>query len=239
MHIANTNEAYMSLWHEGMTGRGANEVASCLLKIFSNGATARKKLVVWSDNCCGQNKNRMILFLWVHFVIKGVFDEVNHKFLVPGHSFLSCDRDFALIEKRKRVTKCIVPEDVKIMIQEARDVQPFNVSQMNVSDFIDFQKVADVTMNTAKLNISKVQWLRVDKSNPQIVHTRRTLNDIEPWQHISILKKGIKIEDIKNMQLSTLQAKSHLPQEKKKDLSQMIQYLTKEDDKNFYRGIIE
>ncbi|KAJ4429631.1 hypothetical protein ANN_21832 [Periplaneta americana] len=45
----------------------------------------------------------MMVLALVHLVAKGRFDEISHKFLVSGHSFLPCDRDFAMIEKRKRV----------------------------------------------------------------------------------------------------------------------------------------
>lgn len=78
----------------------------CVLKTLLSGFTKKQKLVVWSDNCVGQNKNKMLLFLWIYLVTKGYFQEINQKFLVSGHSFLSCDRDFAHIEKRKRVEKC-------------------------------------------------------------------------------------------------------------------------------------
>ena len=50
----------------------------------------------------------MLLFPWIYLTITDKFDEINHKYLVFGHSFLSCDRDFAQIEKRKRVEKCEV-----------------------------------------------------------------------------------------------------------------------------------
>lgn len=52
----------------------------------------------------------------------------NHKFLVGGHSFLNCDRDFAVIEKRKRLTKCNVPEDLKSMIESVKLTNPFKVA---------------------------------------------------------------------------------------------------------------
>ncbi|KAJ4433554.1 hypothetical protein ANN_15863 [Periplaneta americana] len=139
-----------------------------------------------------------------------------------GHSFLSCDRDFALIEKRKRVTKCIVPKNVKDMIQESRQVKPFTVSNMNESDSFDFKKAVDCNINTAKLNISEVQWLRLDKHKPHAVKIRRSLNEIEVWEVITILKKGVQVQNIKKMQLPVLDVTSHISGEKKKDLTEMI-----------------
>lgn len=90
-----------NLWHEGQSGRGGNEVASCVFRAVTSVHPTKNCLTVWIDNCCGQNKNKMMLFLWMSI---GLYKEVNHKFLVSGHSFLDCDRDFALIEKWKRVS---------------------------------------------------------------------------------------------------------------------------------------
>ncbi|KAK5644641.1 hypothetical protein RI129_005941 [Pyrocoelia pectoralis] len=45
-------------------------------------------------------------------VISGLFDTIEHRYLVSGHSFLKCDRDFVFIEKRKRRYSPMVPEDL-------------------------------------------------------------------------------------------------------------------------------
>lgn len=99
LHVGDNNQGHMFLWHEGISGRGRNEIASCRFQALTSGLTEKRKLTVWSDNCIGQNKNKMILFLWIYLTITGKFDEINHKFQVSGHSFLSCDRGFAQIEK--------------------------------------------------------------------------------------------------------------------------------------------
>lgn len=105
VHVGDNNKGLMFLWHEGMRGRGGNELASCLFKALSNPEVMKKgKLTVWSDKCIRQNKNKVLfvciccfVFLWIYLTITGKYDEINHKFLVSGHSFLSCDRDFAQI----------------------------------------------------------------------------------------------------------------------------------------------
>lgn len=35
VHVGDSNDSYMCTWHEGIAGRGANEIASCLLKVIS------------------------------------------------------------------------------------------------------------------------------------------------------------------------------------------------------------
>ena len=104
IHIQDTSDAVMCLWHEGESSRGRNQMASCLLRAINEDLiTSKKKLVLWSDNCCGQLKNRMMLFLYLYLIAIGMFDKIEHKFLMVGHSFGSADRDFALIEQRWKV----------------------------------------------------------------------------------------------------------------------------------------
>ena len=98
--------------------RKSNQQKIKVLK--SENVALKQKLVVWSDNCIGQNKNRIILFLFIYLVANGFFEEIEHKFLLSGHSYLPCDRDFAQIEKRKKVTKNFVPADLENMIRQAR-----------------------------------------------------------------------------------------------------------------------
>nr|CAH7725055.1 unnamed protein product [Callosobruchus chinensis] len=62
-------------------------------------------LCLWSDNCNGQNKGKMVLIALIYHVATGEFSQIDQQFLVSGHTYLPCDRGFAQIEKRKRVRK--------------------------------------------------------------------------------------------------------------------------------------
>lgn len=122
----------MCLWHEAVAGRGGNEIASCLLHAFNGGFlnTSKRTLIVYSDNCAGQIKNRMFVYLYMLLIVHGFFDTIEHKFLISGHSFSASDRDFALIEKRAKTEKLEVPDDVKRCIESARTIRPFTTLDM-------------------------------------------------------------------------------------------------------------
>lgn len=57
VHVGDNNKGLMFLWHEGMSGRGGNEIASCLFNALSspahNNVMIKRKFTVWSDNCIG------------------------------------------------------------------------------------------------------------------------------------------------------------------------------------------
>ena len=99
IHIGDNNKGYMFLWHKRVSKRGGNKITLRLYKAVTCKIFYKKKMTIWSDNCIAQNKNKIMLFLYIYLVKKGYFDEVYQKYLVSGHSFLSCDRDFAKIDR--------------------------------------------------------------------------------------------------------------------------------------------
>lgn len=128
----------------------------------------------------------IFFFLWIYLIAKGHFDEIHQKYLVPGHSFLSCDRDFAQIEKKKRVEKCEVPLDLVRMIVTATPKNPFIVSVMQPEDFFDFKAAAEKNLVTTQLQISKVQWINVTKDNLKVIKTCGTLNEMDAWKFTKV-----------------------------------------------------
>ena len=53
------------VWNECIAGRGSDEIASCLLRYFTELRSTSTKLVCYSDSCFGQNKNFTLICLWV------------------------------------------------------------------------------------------------------------------------------------------------------------------------------
>jgi len=58
---------------------------------------------MYADQCRGQKRNIKMSVLCNYIVASPSFtvNEIDHKFLVSGHSFLPCDKDFGLVEKQK------------------------------------------------------------------------------------------------------------------------------------------
>ncbi|CAH2009500.1 unnamed protein product [Acanthoscelides obtectus] len=102
IHDCVTGKGSMFLWAEPTAKRGSEEIASILLKYLQGISSTKEHLVVFTDNCGGQNKNWVIMSLWLQLVREGFFKSIEHRFLIPGHTHLPSDRDFAIIEKHKR-----------------------------------------------------------------------------------------------------------------------------------------
>lgn len=228
IHVSDSETGIMCLWDESVTGRGGNEITSALLKVFctAQGMFLRKpKCVIWSDNCTGQNKNKILVMLLIYLVASGVFEQIDQKFLVSGHSYLTCDRDFAHIERRKRVSKNFVPDDLEKMILSARHKNPFKVVRLERDDFKNFHQVSDDFINTSKLQISQVSWIQITKENPTLVKTKKTFSDLEPWTKCNVLKKGKNLNHITQIIPPSLECKNRITAEKLKNIESMLDYI--------------
>ncbi|CAH1114636.1 unnamed protein product [Psylliodes chrysocephalus] len=179
IHLSNSNSAFMCMWNESVGGRGSNEIASCLLRVLNMRITDKKHITNWCDNCAGQNKNRMVLSVMIFLVSTGVFESIEQKFLVSGQSFMACDRDFALIEIRKRIIKSFVPNDLHDVVLSAKYSLPFSVVNMEELRFFYIQAGADSLINTKSLNISKAVHVRIDSKKLGNVLTKETFSDFE------------------------------------------------------------
>lgn len=78
-----TDDAYMFVWDESGTSRGPQEIGSCLL-YFKKKIVTTKKVIMYTHQCGGQNRN-IKLSLFCQYVVSHpdfTIEEIDHKFLV-------------------------------------------------------------------------------------------------------------------------------------------------------------
>lgn len=188
-----TNDASMHLWYECIAKRGSSEVASSMLHyIRSNykplSIGEERTLVVWSDRWIGQNNNWKLITHYQYFVHCDIFTKVEQKFLCSGHSFLQCDRDFALIEKRKKMQSVMVPSEWKYVIAEAKLNKPFTIVEMDQHDFKVFSPLESSIKKPQKLKITKVMWIQFTHDDVSTVRVRSSHNALKPWEQYTVTK---------------------------------------------------
>lgn len=229
------NPPTMCLWHEGIAHRGSIEVASCLLKwaetSFAPLVQAKeRKLIIYSDRCCGQNNNWRVLNLMALLVSRGYFSQIEQKFMVSGHSFLPCDRSFATLDKRRKVSTLHTPSDVAEMIRGARQLHPFKVIEMKCADF---RQLPDATLkHPPGFLIPSMMWLKVTATDPWCVHTKGSHSLYEGWKHWLITKQR-KNQPPPAPLFSTTYARAYedplpIKKEKHRDLMKMLAYMPAE-----------
>ena len=122
------------LWSESISGRGANEISSCLLKYISD-ADVRVVEVIdfFCDATACQNKNST--FLRKASSVKRMtifYFETNH-----GQS--AGDSVRSVIERALgRVTNLYVPSQLPTLIRLACNRSPYNTTDLSPNDMMDY-----------------------------------------------------------------------------------------------------
>lgn len=91
------------MWGESKASQEGEETASALLAWAEATIPGSQTEIItfWSDKCYGQNKNIMIFCCYFWIVTKWPqIKEINHKFLLKGHTHMEADTIHAAIEKK-------------------------------------------------------------------------------------------------------------------------------------------
>lgn len=123
----------MFMWDESTAKRGSEEISSCLLKYIACMNIKSERLAIFSDNCGGQNKIYNLVGLYNYLISTKVFKEIEHYYLIAGHTFLPSDRDFAKIEKfQKRHPIVYTPDQGRDIVSKCGHSKKFVVTQMKI-----------------------------------------------------------------------------------------------------------
>uniref|UniRef100_A0A8D8ZQK3 Uncharacterized protein n=1 Tax=Cacopsylla melanoneura TaxID=428564 RepID=A0A8D8ZQK3_9HEMI len=151
-----------------------------------------------------------------------------------GHSFLPCDRDFALIEKSKKKSAAMVPADWKCIIEGASITNPYIVREMQQTDFKDFEPlVTKIFIQNPQFQITKFAWYKMCSDDPSSVLARESHQVNKPWK----LFKLFRDEEGESEPPQLYRAPLPITKDKKKDLLKMTEYLRSQEHVDFYKGL--
>lgn len=140
IHDLKTNKAFFYVWNESEARRGSSEVASCLNHFIETYVPDETlKLVVFSDNCAGQNKNINVVLFYLRLIHANRFSSIVHFFLESGHSFLPCDRDFGVFEKHLKGKEVYTTDHYTELMRTHRRKDQVTVVRMEEQHFLDFE----------------------------------------------------------------------------------------------------
>ncbi|CAG9573071.1 unnamed protein product [Danaus chrysippus] len=179
IYSAKTNTSGCFVWIEGMAGKGAQEVGSCLLKYLGEHISEDvEELILWSDSCGGQNRNiKLILMLKAFLHCHPTLKKITQKFLISGHSYLPNDRDFSHIESAiKKYPRLYTPDDYIQVIKDCKKKNPLKVTLMAKSDFLGTSKVEKMIINRKRgINKECINWLQtreiyIERDSPNSIY---------------------------------------------------------------------
>jgi hypothetical protein len=171
----------MAFWSEIDGGRGVDEVASVVYQYVTNtyqplAPGNLRTLIFWSDRCRGQTNNWQILCAFKLLITLGYFSQVEQKFLCTGHTFLPCDRLFALIEKRRKVSKAYIPDEWADIIAETRQGNPFQIQRMTINNIYDFKILERLIPRPQSLKVTEAAKFFLYDAEPGAIYMRRDYN---------------------------------------------------------------
>jgi len=180
---------YNFLYDEGDGGKGGNYVAS-MLTLFLLDLSSQFKIrsvLLNADNCCAQNKNNIVLWVLELLVMLGIFDHIELKFLVKGHTHCSVDGGHGLIKKEWRKRDVFSIKQAKKVIEECSSTQRAIIISPN--EFFDWSSF--LTPYFRKLpGISFQQEFKFHKDHFGIVRYR-SCHGLQ-WQSYSLLKSKLR-----------------------------------------------
>ena len=102
--VGDTKKGLCALWHEGMSGRSGNDIASSVVKILEETVKlypSVSNVTMWSDSCIPQNKNSVMTCALISFLLRNSnIQSLTQKFGEPGHSAIQeVDSVHSQIEK--------------------------------------------------------------------------------------------------------------------------------------------
>lgn len=131
---------FAHVYHEGVGKKGANNVASLIVKTLHEQGRLRKdcaggELNIFFDNCSGQNKNNTVIKLAGWLRAMGYFKTVNFVFLIVGHTKNAADRLFNSLKKEYRKKNMFTME----VLCEALNASDYvTIIPTVVDDFLEY-----------------------------------------------------------------------------------------------------
>lgn len=152
---------------------------------------------------------------------------VDHKFFICGHSYNECDRDFGLIELKKKHTRhtIYVPEQWSSLVCSAS--RKFIVYQMEDNDFVDLDSLLPYFRKSIT-GISKMQWLRFTKNSPDTLFFKSSAADgLETFNEMPMKAKPRRGRVVQHLpgNLPPVVDKPVIKPAKYKDLMEQLPYI--------------
>ena len=118
--------------------------------------------------------------MWL--IHQGVLTEVHLEFMIPGHSYMPCDRTFGTLEKKfKKLENINCPEEY---INQIRRSPKSTTKVMEYTDFLDFKFLLNF------IQFRKAKGVLFSKSR------RIILDKEEPWSMLLITPTGTERVDL-------------------------------------------
>lgn len=140
LYINNDREVHLYVWHEGDGGVTANEFTTCLVDFISSKVNeGYKKVILISDGCCYQNRNK-ILSAALANLSKVNNTEIEQIILEKGHTMMEVDSVHSTLEHLFK-PPLFAPSDYINLMAQARPTKPYIIHHVDFTFFKNHEQV--------------------------------------------------------------------------------------------------
>ena len=229
--------AHFFVWNESQGGRGAQELATCVIDYLRRFAPHAEEITIYCDRCGGQNRNIKMCLMLLHYLSDPEISvrTIDIKFMISGHSYLPNDADFGIIEKEiQKREQVFVPDEYFDIIRSCQQRNSFMLHEREFKDFKSSKSLENViTKRTIDINGEKVNWnkiahLQLKKSEPLKILFKENLEHTA-FRVLNIEKKKANIDSLFDISLDDMYNSSRSINELKlKDIRTLLQYIPKD-----------
>lgn len=207
-----TRNGFCFIWGESEAKRGANEIATIIQKYIQNVDSRGniKFLILYSDSCPGQNKNKVVLATIHNALLQSEnLEAIQINYLLPGHTEMSVDSIHSTIEQSVRNITVWAPSQWATICQLARkELAPYNVENLTHEDFLNFDDMSDKYFKGNLVGkISKIRTATFKKSHTNQMKVKFSMKVDAPEDVIQIIAKPKNINRRYNASLPITKAK--------------------------------
>ena len=162
-----TSDGFCFMWGETEGKRGADEIATCLTKVFTMiDMIGIKTVTMWCDACSGQNKNKIVLTaLTMVLANHPELNEIKLCFHLPGHSQMIVDSVHSVIENFVAKRYIWAPSQYVEAVRLCRlRPRPYRVVCLDHTSFVTFEETAKYLFPTAVTSSLKISTVREVRS---------------------------------------------------------------------------
>ncbi|GMF29297.1 unnamed protein product [Phytophthora lilii] len=163
-----------NLYDESTSGKGSDQINSMLAHFLKTNLvpSGKTRLTVYADNGSGQNKNNYVIKFFLTLVDMGIFEHVEYKFFVKGHTKNSFDRDFGHIRKHIATMECWTMGHVVEAVNSAAK----NSATVHIprgSDMLKLYKPVLTEIYNRLEGVQQFEIFSMDSSKPGLLHARK------------------------------------------------------------------
>ncbi|POM79984.1 Hypothetical protein PHPALM_2233 [Phytophthora palmivora] len=156
----------------------------------------KKHLIVYADNCSGQNKNNHVIKFFLAQVQMGVFERIDYKFFVKGRTKNSCDRGFGNIRRHVCRSDCWTMDHIISAVNEAATSSiAVHISRGN--EFFKSYKPLVTELYKKLVWVQQYQIFSMDATKPGVVQCKKGPDDEPVEQDLRRKVDGVLTESTK------------------------------------------